>query len=92
MDDIEDIMRMDKEKLAAPIKTIEVKSYSRYSVMIFWGKLFFLALGLAYNMYNNCINDNIFKTRFSDRRVFVLFCLYLLGASPYGRLDDSWSV
>lgn len=89
MDDIEDIMRMDKEKLAAPIKTIEVQSYS---VMIFWGKLFFLALGLAYNMYNNCINDNIFKTRFSNRREFVLFCLYLLGASPYGRLDDSWSV
>lgn len=84
MDDIEDIMRMDKEKLAAPIKTIEVQSYS---VMIFLGKLF---LALAYNMYNNCINDN--KTRFSDRRVFVLFCLYLLGASPYGRLDDSWSV
>lgn len=58
MDDIEDIMRMDKEKLAAPIKTIEVQSYS---VIIFLGKLF---LALAYNMYNNCINDN--KTRFSN--------------------------
>lgn len=30
MDDIEDIMRMDKEKLAAPIKTIEVQSYICY--------------------------------------------------------------
>lgn len=38
MDDIEDIMRMDKEKLAAPIKTIEVQSYS---VMIFGGNFFF---------------------------------------------------
>lgn len=85
MDDIEDIMRMDKEKLAAPIKTIEVQSYS---VMIFGGN-FFLALGLTYNMFNNCINDNIIKNRFSNRREFVLFCFYLLGASPYGRLDDS---
>lgn len=45
MDDIEDIMRMDKEKLAAPIKTIEVQSYF---VMIFWENLFIYILALAF--------------------------------------------
>lgn len=76
MDDIEDIMRMDKEKLAAPIKTIEVQSYS---VMIFGGN-FFLALGLTYNMFNNCINDNIIKNRFSDMTC-VCTVLFLLAGS-----------
>lgn len=44
MDDIEDIMRMDKEKLAAPIKTIEVQSYF---VMMFWGKPIYLYFGTS---------------------------------------------
>lgn len=64
MDDIEDIMRMDKEKLAAPIKTIEVQCFFSYDI-----------LGKTYLHLFFGTSADILKNRVSDMVCFVLFCL-----------------